>query len=113
MLVLPRKAGQRIQIGRSVTLTIVSLKGGHVRIGINGQKTSTFFAANWPAANGTMRSAPPTRNQRWHNDGSEFRSYAWRQGRVQQRSGFVAATRYSVPAETELMSGLPLPVLAS
>jgi len=35
MLVLSRKVGQRIQIGRNVTLTVVSLRGGRVRVGID------------------------------------------------------------------------------
>ncbi|MDG2389159.1 MAG: carbon storage regulator CsrA [Planctomycetaceae bacterium] len=34
MLVLSRKAGERIQIGNDVTLTVVSVKGNRVRLGI-------------------------------------------------------------------------------
>ena len=34
MLVLSRKAGEAIQIGDDITLTIVSVKGKRVRIGI-------------------------------------------------------------------------------
>lgn len=34
MLVLSRKAGERIQIGDDVTLTVISVKGKRVRLGI-------------------------------------------------------------------------------
>jgi len=34
MLVLSRKAGERIHIGNHVTLTVVSIKGNRVRLGI-------------------------------------------------------------------------------
>lgn len=34
MLVLSRKAGQRIRIGKDVTITVVRISGGGVRIGI-------------------------------------------------------------------------------
>jgi len=34
MLVLSRKAGERIRIGDDVTLTVISVKGKRVRLGI-------------------------------------------------------------------------------
>ena len=38
MLVLTRKLGEGIVIGDDVTITIVEMKGGNVRIGIDGEK---------------------------------------------------------------------------
>ena len=35
MLVLSRKTGQRIEIGDNITITIVSVKGSTVRVGID------------------------------------------------------------------------------
>ena len=35
MLVLSRKVGQRIRIGKEVTITVVRITGGGVRIGID------------------------------------------------------------------------------
>lgn len=34
MLILSRKEGERIQIGEDVTLTVMSIKGNRIRIGI-------------------------------------------------------------------------------
>ncbi len=38
MLVLSRKIGQRIRIGNDVTITVVRITGGGVRIGIDAPK---------------------------------------------------------------------------
>lgn len=38
MLVLSRKQGEKIMIGDSVTLTIVSIRGDKVRVGIEAPK---------------------------------------------------------------------------
>jgi carbon storage regulator len=35
MLVLSRKLGQKVQIGGAVTLTILGIERGHVRVGID------------------------------------------------------------------------------
>lgn len=39
MLILTRKVGESIAIGDDVTITVVSTKGGQVRIGIDAPKT--------------------------------------------------------------------------
>ena len=39
MLILTRKVGESIAIGDDVKITVVSTKGGHVRIGIDAPKT--------------------------------------------------------------------------
>ena len=39
MLVLSRKQGQEINIGHDITITVVSVNGGQVRIGIDAPKS--------------------------------------------------------------------------
>jgi len=43
MLVLTRKLGEGITIGDDVTITIVEMKGGNVRIGINAPKNMKIY----------------------------------------------------------------------
>ena len=43
MLVLTRKLGEGITIGDDVTITIVEMKGGHVRIGIDAPKNMKIY----------------------------------------------------------------------
>lgn len=38
MLILTRKIGQTINIGNDITVTILGVKGAHVRIGVNAPK---------------------------------------------------------------------------
>lgn len=38
MLILSRKTGESIIIGNDITLTVLSIKGPHVRIGIDAPK---------------------------------------------------------------------------
>ena len=38
MLILTRKEGESLRLGDDITVTVVSVKGGHVRIGINAPK---------------------------------------------------------------------------
>ena len=38
MLILTRKEGESLRLGDDITITLVSVKGGHVRIGINAPK---------------------------------------------------------------------------
>ena len=38
MLVLTRKQGEQIRISDNVVITVVSIKGGHVRLGIEAPK---------------------------------------------------------------------------
>lgn len=39
MLILTRRAGETVMIGDDVTVTVLSVKGNQVRIGINAPKT--------------------------------------------------------------------------
>ena len=43
MLVLTRKPGEGIIIGEDVTIRIIEMKGGGVRIGIDAPKTSKIY----------------------------------------------------------------------
>lgn len=38
MLMLTRRAGETIHIGNDITITVMSIKGGYVRVGINAPK---------------------------------------------------------------------------
>lgn len=42
MLILTRKVGESIAIGDDIKITLVSTKGGQVRIGIDAPKTVTI-----------------------------------------------------------------------
>ena len=39
MLVLSRKVGERIQVGDEITITVVRIAGGSVRLGVEAPKT--------------------------------------------------------------------------
>lgn len=39
MLVLSRKVGERIRIGENITLTVVSIQGKRIRLGIEAPKS--------------------------------------------------------------------------
>jgi len=43
MLVLTRKSGEGIVIGEDITIKVIELKGGGVRIGIDAPKTSKIY----------------------------------------------------------------------
>jgi len=43
MLVLTRKAGEGIVIGDDITIKVVEIKGGGVRIGIDAPKTKKIY----------------------------------------------------------------------
>ena len=43
MLVLTRKTGEGIVIGDDITIKVIELKGGGVRIGIDAPKTSKIY----------------------------------------------------------------------
>ena len=38
MLILTRKEGKSLRLGEDITVTVVSVKGGHVRIGITAPR---------------------------------------------------------------------------
>lgn len=38
MLILTRKEGESLRLGDDITVTVVSVKGGHVRIGIDAPR---------------------------------------------------------------------------
>jgi carbon storage regulator len=38
MLILTRRAGETIMVGGDITITVLGVKGNHVRIGINAPK---------------------------------------------------------------------------
>ena len=38
MLILTRKEGESLRLGDDITVTVVSVKGGHVRLGINAPR---------------------------------------------------------------------------
>jgi carbon storage regulator len=38
MLILTRKEGESLRLGEDITVTVVSVKGGHVRIGITAPR---------------------------------------------------------------------------
>ena len=40
MLVLSRKDGERIRIGETIVLTVIRIRGGHVRIGIDAPRST-------------------------------------------------------------------------
>jgi carbon storage regulator len=41
MLILTRRVGETVRVGNDVTVTIVSVKGNQIRIGINAPKNVT------------------------------------------------------------------------
>ena len=52
MLVLSRKAGQRLTIGDDIRLTILSVKGNTVRVGIEAPKSVLVLRAEVKPRNG-------------------------------------------------------------
>ncbi len=38
MLILTRKEGESLRLGDDITVTVVSVKGGHVRIGVSAPR---------------------------------------------------------------------------
>jgi len=45
MLVLSRKIGEKIHVGPDITLTVVAVDGGKVRLGIEAPETVGIFRA--------------------------------------------------------------------
>jgi carbon storage regulator len=43
MLVLTRKTGQRIQLGANISLTVVRVRGGQVRVAIEAPKEIAIY----------------------------------------------------------------------
>jgi len=52
MLVLSRKIGQRIVIGEDIVLTILDIRGGQVRLGIDAPRSQPIYREE------LMREAP-------------------------------------------------------
>lgn len=50
MLVLARKAGERIQLGDNVTVRVLSIHEGRVRLGIEAPETIRIRRAELPAS---------------------------------------------------------------
>jgi carbon storage regulator len=65
MLVLTRKADQRIHIGRDVTVTILRIQGRSVKIGIQAPSGITVFRGELLDK---PRSTPPARTRRAPRD---------------------------------------------
>jgi carbon storage regulator CsrA len=64
MLVLTRKADQKIQIGSNITITIIEVKGRYVRLGIEAPRDVRIVRSEIAA------SPPPvTVHQEGHNPG--------------------------------------------
>jgi carbon storage regulator CsrA len=57
MLVLSRKADQQIQIGDSITITILVIKGNTVRVGIEAPREVRVLRAELPPRAATTRPA--------------------------------------------------------
>ena len=47
MLVLTREAGESVWIGDNICVTVVRLKGGQVKTGIEAPRTWRFCATSW------------------------------------------------------------------
>ena len=61
MLVLTRKLDEQIHIGKDVTITIVRLRGGTVRIGIEAPRDVPVRRAELPTAEPVCHRAEPHR----------------------------------------------------
>jgi carbon storage regulator len=59
MLVLSRKAGERIQIGHDVTITVTEVRGNRVRIGIDAPPGRRIVRHELLARAKTADAAPP------------------------------------------------------
>ena len=46
MLVLTRKLGDSVQIGDNITATVVAIKGGQVKLGIDAPKSVDILRSN-------------------------------------------------------------------
>ncbi len=71
MLVLTRKALEKIQIGPDITVTVVEVRGKYVRLGIEAPKTVPILrrellhppaAAGEPASGQPQAASPPANN---------------------------------------------------
>jgi len=64
MLVLSRKAEQKIQIGDNITITILLIKGNTVRVGIEAPKNVRVLRAELPPKELATRPATPATSPR-------------------------------------------------
>jgi carbon storage regulator len=58
MLVLCRKVGEKIAIGKGIVLTVVEIDRGKVRIGIDGPKELRIYRTELLDDNGEPKQAP-------------------------------------------------------
>jgi len=59
MLVLSRKASERIVIGNGITITVLSVHAGKVRLGIEAPREVTVYRAELLARDRPETSNPP------------------------------------------------------
>ena len=64
MLVLARKADQKIQIGDNITITILAIKGNTVRVGIDAPREVRVLRAELPPKEIATRPAAPAASPR-------------------------------------------------
>lgn len=66
MLVLSRKVGGRILIGKSIVVTVVAMRGGTVRIGVDAPRDHVVLRGEIEPAR-----PAPVRGTSWPESGSE------------------------------------------
>lgn len=60
MLVLSRKVNEKIQIGENVTITVVRVQGGVIRLGIEAPREISVRRGELPVIDKTSPLSPPT-----------------------------------------------------
>ena len=65
MLVLSRKVGERILIGDEISVTVVRVAGGGVRLGIEAPNEMTVVREELKEKSGGAKSSPVTKPSQW------------------------------------------------